>query len=91
MLGKSGATDFSHDGPAALAAAANVYADSSHVEWPTALAAGDPEGAGGRVVFTTDAPFADAAVELARVTEAPLTETVRAAILGGTMSGLLGL
>ena len=61
VLGKSGATDFSHDGPAALAAAPNVYADSSHVEWPTALAAGDPDGAGGRVVFTTDAPFADAA------------------------------
>jgi len=91
VLGKSGATDFSHDGPAALAAAANVYADSSHVEWPTALAAGDPGGAGGRVVFTTDAPFADADVELARVTEAPLTETVRAAILGQTMSRLLGL
>ena len=91
VMGKSGATDFSHDGPAALAAAANVYADSSHVEWPTALAAGDPEGAGGRVVFTTDAPFTDAAVELARVTEAPLTETVRAAILGQTMRALLGL
>jgi len=91
VLGKSGATDFSHDGPAALEAAPNVYADSSHVEWPTALAAGDPDGVGGRVVFTTDAPFADAAVELARVTEAPLTAAVQAAVLGDTMSGLLGL
>jgi len=91
VLGKSGATDFSHDGPAALAAAPNLYADSSHVEWPTALAAADPDGVGGRVVLTTDAPFADAAVELARVTEAPLTAAVRDAVLGGTMSGLLGL
>jgi uncharacterized protein len=91
VLGKSGATDFSHDGPAALASASNLYADSSHVEWPTALAAGDPEGVGGRVVFTTDAPFADPAVELARVTEAPLPPLVRDAILGGTISSLLGL
>ena len=91
LLGKSGATDFSHDGPATLAAAANVFADSAHVEWPTALAAADPDGAGGRVVFTTDAPFADPAVELARVTEAPLRDDVRSAVLGSTLARLLGL
>ena len=86
MLGKSGATDFSHDGPATLAAAANVYADSAHVEWPTAHPA-----AGERVIFTTDAPFADPAIELARVIEAPLGDEARAAILGGTLSRLLAL
>ncbi|HET7450408.1 MAG TPA: amidohydrolase family protein [Gaiellaceae bacterium] len=91
VLGKSGATDFSHDGPATLAAAPNVYADSVYVEWPTALAAGDPGGAGRRVVFTSDAPFGDPAIELARVTEAPLGEATRSAILGGTLAGLLGL
>jgi predicted TIM-barrel fold metal-dependent hydrolase len=91
VLGKSGATDFSHDGPAALAFAGNLYADSAHVEWPTAAAAADPEGLGHRVVLTTDAPFAEPAIELARVTEAPLTPVVRAAVLGGTLSRLLGL
>lgn len=91
VLGRSGATDFSHDGPSALAAAPNLYADSAHVEWPTALAAAEPDTVGGRVVFTTDQPFADPAVELARVTEAPLSEPVRAAVLGGTLASLLGL
>lgn len=91
VLGKSGATDFSHDGPSTLAAAANVYADSVYVEWPTALAAVDPATTGGRVVFTTDAPFADPAIELRRVTEAGLTDDVQSAILGGTLAGLLGL
>lgn len=91
VLGKSGATDFSHDGPATLAAAPNVYADSVYVEWPTALAAADPPGSGGRVVFTTDAPFADPAIELRRVTDAGLADNVESAILGGTLSRLLGL
>ncbi len=91
LLGKSGATDFAHDGPATLAAAPNVYADSVYVEWPTALAAADPDGHGGRVFFSTDAPFGDPAIELARVTEAPYGEDVRDAILGGTLAGLLGL
>ena len=91
LLGKAGATDFSHDGPATLEAAPNVYADSVYVEWPTALAAADPEGRGGRVFFSTDAPFGDAAIELARVTEAPYDPDVRDAILGGTLARLLGL
>jgi predicted TIM-barrel fold metal-dependent hydrolase len=88
LMGKSGATDFSHDGPPALAAAANVLADSAYVHWPVGLAAADP---GARVVFSTDAPFADPAVELARVVEAPLADEARAAILGGRLAGLLRL
>lgn len=91
LLGKSGATDFSHDGPATLEAAPNVYADSVYVEWPTALAAANQEGRGGRVFFSTDAPFGDPAIELARVREAPCDEGVRDAILGGTLARLLGL
>jgi uncharacterized protein len=91
LFGKAGATDFSHDGPATLAAAANVYADSVYVEWPTALAAADPDGYGRRVFFSTDQPFGDPAIELARVTEAPFDADVRDAILGGTLARLLGL
>jgi predicted TIM-barrel fold metal-dependent hydrolase len=91
VLGKSGATDFSHDGPASLAAAPNLFADSVYVEWPTALAGTRPDEIGRRVVFTTDAPFADPAIELARVTEAPLRDEVRDAILGGTLAAILGV
>jgi predicted TIM-barrel fold metal-dependent hydrolase len=89
LLGRSGATDFAHDGPATLDAAPNVYADSVYVEWPTALAAADPAGRGGRVFFSTDTPFGDPAIELARVVEAPFGADVRDAILGGTLSRLL--
>ena len=81
--------DFSHDGPTALRWAENVYADSAHVEWPTALTASDPAWAGGRVVFTTDAPFGDPAVEFARVNETVLDDDLRTAVLGGTLAALL--
>lgn len=87
LLGRSGATDFGQDGPPALAQAPNLYADSAHINWPLALAARGP-GAG-RVFFSTDAPFGDPAVELARVVEAPLADDVRAGILGGTLAELL--
>jgi hypothetical protein len=43
------------------------------------------------VVLTTDAPFADAEGELARVTEAGLDDDVREAVLGGTLAARLGL
>jgi predicted TIM-barrel fold metal-dependent hydrolase len=73
VMGKSGATDFSLDGPPALALAPNLYADSAYVAWPLAFAEA------GRVVFTTDAPFADPDVELARLD--PLAPDVRAGVL----------
>lgn len=86
LMGKSGATDFGQDGPPALAQVPNLYADTAHMNWPVALAA---RGQGDRVVFSTDAPFAAPAVELARVTEAPIANDVRAAILGDTLASLL--
>ena len=89
VLGRSGATDFSHDGPTALAAS-NVFADSAYVEWPTALASAQPEQFGQRVVFTSDAPFGDVAIELARVREASAPAWVTDAVLGGNLARLLG-
>jgi predicted TIM-barrel fold metal-dependent hydrolase len=91
VMGKSGATDFSGDGPHALSLAPNLLADSAHVEWPTRLVATEPELFGHRVVFTTDAPFADPDLELARVTEADLPSAACAAVLGGTLAKLLDL
>jgi uncharacterized protein len=88
ILGRSGATDFGRDGVPALEAAPNLYADTAHIQWPVSLAARVP---GARVVFTTDAPFANPGVELARVLEAPLDEPTRRNVLGGTLAGLFGL
>ena len=86
--GTSGATDFGRDGPPALEVAPNLYADTAHINWPVALAAADPDA---RVVFTTDAPFGDPAVELARVAEAPLADGTREAVLGARLVALIGL
>jgi uncharacterized protein len=88
VLGKSGATDFSHDGPTALSAS-NVFADSAYVEWPTALASAQPEQFGDRVIFTSDAPFGDTAVEVARVREAPAPRWVTDSVLGSNLARLL--
>jgi predicted TIM-barrel fold metal-dependent hydrolase len=88
VLGRSGATDFGQDGPPALAAAGNLYADTAHINWPLALAIARGER---RIVFTSDAPFAELQIELARVVESPLAPELRDAILGGTYATLLGL
>jgi uncharacterized protein len=90
VLGKSGATDFSADGPVALVEALNVVADSAYVDWPTRLAREQADEFGARVVFTTDAPFASPEIELERVTDAGLVPSVRDKVLGGTLGGLLG-
>jgi predicted TIM-barrel fold metal-dependent hydrolase len=88
LLGRSGATDFGRDGPPALERAPNLYADTAHIQWPVAHAGAAPDDR--RVIFTTDMPFGDPAVELARVVEAPLSDASREAILGGTLASLLG-
>jgi predicted TIM-barrel fold metal-dependent hydrolase len=88
LMGRSGATDFGRDGAPALEVAPNLYADTAHINWPVALAAADP---GARVIFTTDAPFGDPAVELARVAEAPLAAGTREAVLGARLAALIGL
>jgi predicted TIM-barrel fold metal-dependent hydrolase len=87
LLGRGGATDFGRDGPPALAIAPNLYADTAHIQWPVTHAAARPDER--RVFFTSDMPFGDPAVELARVVESPLPDTTREAILGGTLAALL--
>jgi predicted TIM-barrel fold metal-dependent hydrolase len=86
IMGRSGATDFGADGPPALAAAPNLFADTAHINWPVALAASNGER---RIVFTSDSPFADMEIELARVVEAELAEDAKRAILGETLASLL--
>ncbi|OZM73037.1 amidohydrolase [Amycolatopsis antarctica] len=91
LMGRSGATDFWIDAAPALRYARNLYADTCYAPWDTVLAefARDPEIGTGRVFFSTDAPYTVPAAELRRVLDWPIGDGPRAAVLGGTVLGLL--
>ena len=92
ILGKSGATDFSHDGPAALAFARQPLRRQRARRVADRPRSGRCPAFGGRVVFTTDAPFADADRRAgARHRGRRSARRRGAAVLGGTLGGLLGL
>jgi predicted TIM-barrel fold metal-dependent hydrolase len=90
VMGKSGATDFWIDARPALERAPNLYADTAYAPWDAVLAdlAAAPIGPE-RLVFSTDLPNSDPAIERARHDAWPLTDAARAAILGGTLQRLL--
>lgn len=92
VMGRSGATDFWIDAAPALRHAPNLYADTSYAPWDTVLSefARDPEIGAGRLVFSTDAPYTVPSAELARITDWPIPDGDRAAVLGGTLDRLLG-
>ncbi|MBB5790671.1 amidohydrolase family protein [Jiangella mangrovi] len=92
VMGRSGATDFWIDAAPALRHAPNLYADTSYAPWDTVLSefARDPEIGAGRLVFSTDAPYTVPSAELARITDWPIPDGDRAAVLGGTLARLLG-
>lgn len=92
IMGRSGATDFWIDAPPALRHAPNLYADTSYAPWDTVLSdlTRDPEIGAQRLVFSTDAPYTVPSAELARITEWPIPEPHRAAVLGENLAGLLG-
>jgi predicted TIM-barrel fold metal-dependent hydrolase len=92
VMGRSGATDFWIDAAPALRHAPNLYADTSYAPWDTVLSefARDPQIGAGRLVFSTDAPYTVPSAELARITDWPIPDGDRAAVLGGTLAGLLG-
>lgn len=90
VMGKSGATDFWIDARPALERAPNLYADTSHGPWDVVLAGLVEEPIGvGRLVFATDQPATDPAIERARIDDWPLADEARATILGATLSQLL--
>lgn len=93
VMGRSGATDFWIDANPALRYAPNLYGDTSYAPWDTVLTGfeRDPEIGTERLVFSTDLPYATAVGELRRVQDWPITAEQRAAVLGSTMAGLLGL
>ncbi|WP_051265835.1 amidohydrolase family protein [Nakamurella lactea] len=93
VMGRSGATDFWIDAGPALRQAPNLVGDTCYAPWDTVLAAlaADPEIGANRLMFSTDAPYTVSATELERVTDWPLTQAERLAVLGGTVAALLGL
>ena len=91
VMGRSGATDFVIDAQHALRRAPNLYADTAYAAWDGLLAAlaDDPEIGAGRIVFSTDAPYAIPRGELERLLDWPLAEDARARVLGDTWARLL--
>lgn len=92
VMGRSGATDFWIDAAPALRYAPNLYADTCYAPWDTVLSelAADPAIGPNRLVFATDAPYTVPRAELGRITDWPIADTDRTAVLGGTLLTLLG-
>lgn len=91
LMGKSGATDFWIDAAPAMRHAPNLYADTCYAPWDTVLTelGADPEIGPARMFFSTDAPYTVPHAELARITDWPITEADRAAVLGTNLLTLL--
>ncbi|WP_419992567.1 amidohydrolase family protein [Streptomyces boninensis] len=91
IMGKSGGTDFWIDANQALLRAPNLYADTAYAPWDSVLTGfARTDGIGtGRVIFSTDSPYTLPSIELGRVREWPIPAGEKAAVLGGTMAGLL--
>jgi predicted TIM-barrel fold metal-dependent hydrolase len=92
IMGRSGATDFWIDAAPALRHAANLFGDTSYAPWDTVLSefARDPEIGAGRLVFSTDLPYATAVGEVKRIVDWPIPDAERAAVFGSTLERLLG-
>lgn len=88
IMGRSGATDFWLDVTPALRRAPNIYADTAYGYALTSLV-DDPLIGAGRLVYTSDTPYSDLEVELAK-TRTLVPATYRESVLGGTLSRLLG-
>lgn len=88
VMGRSGRTDFSLDLLPALTTGPNLVAETAYNG--ASLIAGLVAALGaGRVLFSSDVPFNDLALELERVERAGLAGDDRAAVLGGTAAALL--
>ncbi|PZF84232.1 amidohydrolase family protein [Jiangella anatolica] len=90
VMGRSGRTDFSLDLLPALTGAPNLVAETAYNGASLIAALVTALGAG-RVLFSSDAPFNDVALELERVDRAGLSGDDRAAVLGGAAATLLGV
>lgn len=89
IAGRSGRTDFARDQPYFLPLP-NILADTSHdapdLWMPGILALSGAQ----RVVFASDAPYAEPVTELRLVRDLDLVEAEESAVTGRTLLGLLG-
>lgn len=92
IMGRSGATDFWLDAIPALEYAPNLYADTAYGPWDTILTAFAEHPAVGtdRVIFSSDAPYSSAVIELRRIVEWDIDDERRSRVLGGNLARLLG-
>jgi hypothetical protein len=90
ILGRGGKTDFKADAVPALAATPNLYGDTAHDFPLTGMAAQLAAAGPGRVVFTSDFPYADVRHELRRARALPADDAVLRGVLGSTFLRLLG-
>jgi predicted TIM-barrel fold metal-dependent hydrolase len=92
VMGRSGFPDFVIDARHALRRAPNLYADIAYSSWDglVGMLADDAEIGPGRLVFSSDAPYALADQEVARLRSWPAPAEVVERVAGGTMAALLG-
>lgn len=90
VMGRSGRTDFRGDVPTVLDLAPNVYADTSHDYGATGLTNTYRAFGAGRMIFCSDHPYATRSDGRLAVAGIEMSETERAAVLGGNLAALLG-
>ncbi|MBB5791203.1 amidohydrolase family protein [Jiangella mangrovi] len=88
VMGRSGRTDFSLDLLPALTTGPNLVAETAY-NGASLIATLVATLGADRVLFSSDAPFNDAGLELARAERAGLADADRAAVLGGSATKLL--
>jgi predicted TIM-barrel fold metal-dependent hydrolase len=93
LMGRTGATDFWTDVTEALRYAPNLYGETVYNPWDLTLeVVRHAPGLGShRFVFGSDSPYATQRFELERMRAWPIDDAERAAVLGGTIAGWLGL
>jgi predicted TIM-barrel fold metal-dependent hydrolase len=88
VMGRNGAADFWLDVVPALRRAPNLYGDTAHAYSLDTLL-DDPQIGPGRIVFSTDAPYADPLLEVRKLGDL-VPANARDEVLGGTITVLLG-
>jgi uncharacterized protein len=88
VMGRNGASDFWLDVVPALRRAPNLFADTAHAYSLDALLH-DPEIGPGRIVFSTDAPYADPLLEVQKLDDL-IPAQARDRVVGDTITALLG-
>jgi hypothetical protein len=90
IMGKNGKTDFTLDAFPSFAAAPNLYGDTAHDFPERGMARMLREIGPERMIFSSNHPVSRLPLEIGKVRDMAASDAAKAAILGGTMAGLLG-